>query len=771
MFGATGDGSTDDTTAIQNALDWLETRGKGRVLFPDGVYVTTDILRMRASYAQLVGSGRGTTKIKFTGSSNVDAVLLVAQDDFGPLTNLTSSPRDLTSAPWIDSDCTVTANDADGPDGTTTADKLDYLSGGYVYQVVNSSGSEDLAGKAYTFEAWVKAGTKTTLDLRLYNHDSGTDQIVTTFPLDAGVWQLLRVRRTFTDAGNEIGTTFSSPGEAGTIWVAEARLTKDWASSSSYVQNVHVSGITFEGNGKAEAGLRLHSCHDSTFRDLGFRTCPVGFWSRFAVCNQYHGLQANTLHGGSQSPAPIYGFIFDEGRVGEATTAGNAADLRAAGMANVGIWLRHASHMAILAGASEGNLWGVRVSSSSLDNTIKLDCESNTEGDFEVGGSSTKLLNCQSTVLTRIWAGNNVQVDGGLYEDIEIDGSLSTPTVRLSGVVYNIGGSGAITDGVPTRTRISGCSNSNGGVPVTDYARAPEDRTIPVETVSGIDTLDAVFRAFGSWRFATGGAYTRISETVVTTGMPWRAVLRGIWQDNDDGANLVQTHTYIEVTSAAATYALGDDLSVTFSVDGSGYFRGTATTVSAGNAAVFRGEILFLNNDLGDAGTNSIQVKGNVDAGGTLFGAGLDVSGDAEIGGDATVTGTLTAATIVDGTTIQKSATSGPRLTLKNNDATSKNNGVEFKKSTTLIAQIYTDTDGDGGDEIVVDAANGGPILFKVSNTEVARLTSAGLILTVGSAPASASASGTTGQLAYDGSYLYICTATNTWRRIAHATW
>ncbi len=38
-------------------------------------------------------------------------------------------------------------------------------------------------------------------------------------------------------------------------------------------------------------------------------------------------------------------------------------------------------------------------------------------------------------------------------------------------------------------------------------------------------------------------------------------------------------------------------------------------------------------------------------------------------------------------------------------------------------------------------------------------------------APASSSAAGTAGQIAYDTSYLYVCTATNTWRRVAHATW
>jgi hypothetical protein len=37
--------------------------------------------------------------------------------------------------------------------------------------------------------------------------------------------------------------------------------------------------------------------------------------------------------------------------------------------------------------------------------------------------------------------------------------------------------------------------------------------------------------------------------------------------------------------------------------------------------------------------------------------------------------------------------------------------------------------------------------------------------------PASATATGNTGEICWDASYLYICTATNTWRRIAHSTW
>jgi hypothetical protein len=38
-------------------------------------------------------------------------------------------------------------------------------------------------------------------------------------------------------------------------------------------------------------------------------------------------------------------------------------------------------------------------------------------------------------------------------------------------------------------------------------------------------------------------------------------------------------------------------------------------------------------------------------------------------------------------------------------------------------------------------------------------------------APASASATGTQGEWAWDSSYIYICTALNTWKRVAISTW
>jgi hypothetical protein len=37
--------------------------------------------------------------------------------------------------------------------------------------------------------------------------------------------------------------------------------------------------------------------------------------------------------------------------------------------------------------------------------------------------------------------------------------------------------------------------------------------------------------------------------------------------------------------------------------------------------------------------------------------------------------------------------------------------------------------------------------------------------------PASATATGTAGQVAYASGFLYVCVATNTWRRVALSSW
>lgn len=55
-FGAVGDGATDDTAAVQAALDAVPARG--RVVFPDGTYIISGLLTVPTDYVTLTGHAK-----------------------------------------------------------------------------------------------------------------------------------------------------------------------------------------------------------------------------------------------------------------------------------------------------------------------------------------------------------------------------------------------------------------------------------------------------------------------------------------------------------------------------------------------------------------------------------------------------------------------------------------------------------------------------------------------------------------------------------------
>lgn len=63
-FGATGDGTTDDTAAIQAAIDSF-SGGLGTVYLPKGVYLVTSTLSIILDRMNIVGDGQWVTQIKF----------------------------------------------------------------------------------------------------------------------------------------------------------------------------------------------------------------------------------------------------------------------------------------------------------------------------------------------------------------------------------------------------------------------------------------------------------------------------------------------------------------------------------------------------------------------------------------------------------------------------------------------------------------------------------------------------------------------------------
>jgi hypothetical protein len=69
LFGAVGDGVTDDTAAIQAAIDAFPT-GNGTVYFPVGTYLVTETLLVAQHRVHLEGAGMHSTTIKFVPFAN-----------------------------------------------------------------------------------------------------------------------------------------------------------------------------------------------------------------------------------------------------------------------------------------------------------------------------------------------------------------------------------------------------------------------------------------------------------------------------------------------------------------------------------------------------------------------------------------------------------------------------------------------------------------------------------------------------------------------------
>ena len=128
-----------------------------------------------------------------------------------------------------------------------------------------------------------------------------------------------------------------------------------------------------------------------------------------------------------------------------------------------------------------------------------------------------------------------------------------------------------------------------------------------------------------------------------------------------------------------------------------------------------------------------------------------------------------TAATLSHETSGVPSAGIGVRLDFQCETSTSNTNiGAR-------IAAISTNV-GSGTEafDLLIQLQSAGAL-----PTEVAKFTSAGNFSIVGNTvnipntrtPASAAAPGTKGDICWDTSYIYVCVATDTWKRVAIATW
>lgn len=119
-FGAVGDNSTDDTAAINRALEQIykstvsptDPRARRTIVFPGGTYITSDVIKI-PPYARLVGDGLSSTIIKQSqGNRNVANVCdSLFQTGASIGTGSAVLPRDIEidGIQFLNSNTTVTA--------------------------------------------------------------------------------------------------------------------------------------------------------------------------------------------------------------------------------------------------------------------------------------------------------------------------------------------------------------------------------------------------------------------------------------------------------------------------------------------------------------------------------------------------------------------------------------------------------------------------------------------------------------------------------------
>jgi hypothetical protein len=95
-FGAVGDGTTDDTSAIQACISAV---GSGTVYFPAGTYKVTSTLTVGTTAVHLRGAGKQATKVKFAPTANDTLISVTAGAstlDYGSIRDITLYSEDST---------------------------------------------------------------------------------------------------------------------------------------------------------------------------------------------------------------------------------------------------------------------------------------------------------------------------------------------------------------------------------------------------------------------------------------------------------------------------------------------------------------------------------------------------------------------------------------------------------------------------------------------------------------------------------------------------
>lgn len=121
----------------------------------------------------------------------------------------------------------------------------------------------------------------------------------------------------------------------------------------------------------------------------------------------------------------------------------------------------------------------------------------------------------------------------------------------------------------------------------------------------------------------------------------------------------------------------------------------------------------------------------------------------------------------------------GASITVSDSAPTDPTSGALWYNSSSGELLVYYN-DGDTAQWVSSSTGSGGLWNYDVSTTIIENAFGSGVTVSgilsgdlrsTGSAPASATATGTAGDIRYDADYIYVCVSTNTWKRVAISTW
>jgi hypothetical protein len=418
------------------------------------------------------------------------------------------------------------------------------------------------------------------------------------------------------------------------------------------------------------------------------------------------------------------------------------------------------------------------VSETTADAGVTVDSLLIKDGGITAAGTSTfagQTISDLGTVTT-------ANIDGGSIDGTTVGATtpaaVAATTISATGVIT--GGSLAIGTNDTTAGTISaygdGAGSSEGGQ-LNLYIAADYHSTY---NRWQIDAYEDDLRMFTNG----GGEVIRVTPTG-NLGIGTTAPANKLEVFGDDVRNVARASTTageVAVEAQAFDYWSGPTYTGT-ALKQSG---STATGTAAGLSNASLGGLYFQNCSAGLIMTNGatpivfattsaermrIDSAGNVGIGITTPSTALQVVGGIRVGDDGNEDLILkrgTPAVTVGG------STAAGIITTTGTGAGSGHVGIEVPANDPDDGfYIATDSDLDGTvDNLAVKIiANGNVGIGTASPTEQLDLSGDAIRIRTAQTPASATATGTAGTVCWDASYIYVCTATNTWKRVAIATW